>query len=161
MCWHAPITILTYGSARSLIEKVTGTVRWRESVDTMVKTGCHTVFDIGPAKCAQRVVQRIDDGASGSSVGRGPNDMPLVETGDRCRASSLMRGGRPRLFDLTGRTVVVTARPAAIGGAIAQARARARRDGGHFRNAAADVLDTLAWHKLGERVQVLPCNLPV
>src|ERR1700737_1829366 len=59
---------------RRLIEQVTGTVRWRESVAYMASHGVIRFFEIGAGKVLSGLVKRIADGAFGISVG-GPNDI--------------------------------------------------------------------------------------
>jgi [acyl-carrier-protein] S-malonyltransferase len=59
---------------RRLIEQVTGTVRWRESVAYMASHGVTRFFEIGAGKVLSGLVKRIADGAVGISVG-GPNDI--------------------------------------------------------------------------------------
>ena len=59
---------------RRLIEQVTGTVRWRESVAYMASHGVTRFFEIGAGKVLSGLVKRIADGAVGVSVG-GPNDI--------------------------------------------------------------------------------------
>ncbi|HEU4806349.1 MAG TPA: malonyl CoA-acyl carrier protein transacylase, partial [Nitrobacter sp.] len=57
-----------------LIEQVTGTVRWRESVAYMAGQGVTRFFEIGAGKVLSGLVKRIADGAVGVAVG-GPNDI--------------------------------------------------------------------------------------
>ena len=59
---------------RRLVEQVTGTVRWRESVAYMAAHGVTRFFEIGAGKVLSGLVKRIADGAVGISVG-GPNDL--------------------------------------------------------------------------------------
>ena len=59
---------------RRLIEQVTGTVRWRESVAYMAGQGVTRFFEIGAGKVLSGLVKRIAEGAVGVSVG-GPNDI--------------------------------------------------------------------------------------
>ena len=59
---------------RRLVEQVTGTVRWRESVAYMASHGVSRFFEIGAGKVLSGLVKRIADGAVGISVG-GPNDI--------------------------------------------------------------------------------------
>ncbi len=59
---------------RRLIEQVTGTVRWRESVAYMASHGVTRFFEIGAGKVLSGLVKRIAEGAVGVSVG-GPNDL--------------------------------------------------------------------------------------
>ena len=54
---------------RCLIEQVTGTVRWRESVAYMAGEGVTKFFEIGAGKVLTGLVKRIADGATGVSVG--------------------------------------------------------------------------------------------
>jgi [acyl-carrier-protein] S-malonyltransferase len=63
---------------RRLIEQVTGTVRWRESVAYMASHGVVRFFEIGAGKVLTGLVKRIADGAVGISVG-GPNDMAAAK----------------------------------------------------------------------------------
>jgi [acyl-carrier-protein] S-malonyltransferase len=57
-----------------LIEQVTGTVRWRESIAYMAEQGVTRFFEIGAGKVLSGLVKRIADGAIGVAVG-GPNDI--------------------------------------------------------------------------------------
>jgi [acyl-carrier-protein] S-malonyltransferase len=59
---------------RRLIEQVTGTVRWRESVAYMANHGVTRFFEIGAGKVLTGLVKRIAEGAVGIPVG-GPNDI--------------------------------------------------------------------------------------
>jgi [acyl-carrier-protein] S-malonyltransferase len=59
---------------RRLVEQVTGTVRWRESVAYMASHRVTLFFEIGAGKVLSGLVKRIADGAVGISVG-GPNDI--------------------------------------------------------------------------------------
>jgi [acyl-carrier-protein] S-malonyltransferase len=63
---------------RRLIEQVTGTVRWRESVAYMASHGVTRFFEIGAGKVLSGLVKRIADGAVGISVG-GPNDIAAAK----------------------------------------------------------------------------------
>ena len=63
---------------RRLIEQVTGTVRWRESVAYMASRGVTRFFEIGAGKVLSGLVKRIADGAVGISVG-GPKDIALAK----------------------------------------------------------------------------------
>src|SRR5437764_2359436 len=63
---------------RRLIEQVTGTVRWRESVAYMASNGVTRFFEIGAGKVLSGLVKRIADGAVGVSVG-GLNDLAAAK----------------------------------------------------------------------------------
>ena len=54
---------------RRLIEQVTGTVRWRESVAYMAGEGVTKFYEIGAGKVLTGLVKRIADGATGVSIG--------------------------------------------------------------------------------------------
>jgi [acyl-carrier-protein] S-malonyltransferase len=59
---------------KRLVEQVTGTVRWRESVAYMAANGVTHFIEIGAGKVLSGLVKRIADGAIGVAVG-GPNDI--------------------------------------------------------------------------------------
>jgi [acyl-carrier-protein] S-malonyltransferase len=59
---------------RRLVEQVTGTVRWRESVAFMAAAGVTTFYEIGAGKVLSGLVKRIADGATGTAVGS-PDDI--------------------------------------------------------------------------------------
>jgi [acyl-carrier-protein] S-malonyltransferase len=59
---------------RRLVEQVTGTVRWRESVAYMASHGVVRFFEIGAGKVLSGLVKRIAEGAIGVPVG-GPGDI--------------------------------------------------------------------------------------
>jgi len=63
---------------RRLVEQVTGTVRWRESVAFMAGQGVTQFFEIGAGKVLSGLVKRIADGATGISVGS-PNDIAAAK----------------------------------------------------------------------------------
>jgi [acyl-carrier-protein] S-malonyltransferase len=54
---------------RRLIEQVTGTVRWRESIAYMAGQGVSLFLEIGAGKVLSGLVKRITEGASGMAVG--------------------------------------------------------------------------------------------
>jgi [acyl-carrier-protein] S-malonyltransferase len=63
---------------RRLIEQVTGTVRWRESVAYMAGRGVTRFLEIGAGKVLSGLVKRIADGAVGISVS-GPGDIAAAK----------------------------------------------------------------------------------
>jgi [acyl-carrier-protein] S-malonyltransferase len=63
---------------RRLVEQVTGTVRWRESVTYMAGHGVTRFFEVGAGKVLSGLVKRIAEGAVGTAVG-GPNDIAVVK----------------------------------------------------------------------------------
>jgi [acyl-carrier-protein] S-malonyltransferase len=52
-----------------LVEQVTGTVRWRESIAWMAGQGVTQFIELGAGKVLAGLVKRIAEGATGSSVG--------------------------------------------------------------------------------------------
>lgn len=64
---------------RRLVEQVTGTVRWRESVAFMAANGVTTFYEIGAGKVLSGLVKRIADGATGVAVGT-PEDVAAFKT---------------------------------------------------------------------------------
>lgn len=63
---------------KRLVEQVTGTVRWRESVAYMAQHGVTHFLEIGAGKVLSGLVKRIADGAVGVSVG-GPGDIAAAK----------------------------------------------------------------------------------
>ncbi|MDH7795719.1 MULTISPECIES: ACP S-malonyltransferase [unclassified Beijerinckia] len=53
-----------------LVEQVTGTVRWRESVAYMASEGITTFYELGAGKVLSGLVKRIAEGASGIAIGQ-------------------------------------------------------------------------------------------
>jgi [acyl-carrier-protein] S-malonyltransferase len=64
---------------RRLVEQVTGTVRWRESVAYMAGHGVTRFLEIGAGKVLSGLVKRIADGAVGISVS-GPGDIAAAKS---------------------------------------------------------------------------------
>jgi [acyl-carrier-protein] S-malonyltransferase len=54
---------------RCLIEQVTGTVRWRESILFMAQAGVTSFCEIGAGRVLTGLIKRIADGAATSSIG--------------------------------------------------------------------------------------------
>ncbi|MBV5264205.1 ACP S-malonyltransferase [Pinisolibacter aquiterrae] len=59
---------------RRLVEQVTGTVRWRESVQAMAAHGVTRLYEIGSGKVLTGLVKRIVDGVEGVAVNT-PDDV--------------------------------------------------------------------------------------
>ena len=59
---------------RSLVEQVTGTVRWRESVLFMANAGVTAFYEVGAGKVLSGLIKRIADAATSSSIGT-PEDL--------------------------------------------------------------------------------------
>jgi [acyl-carrier-protein] S-malonyltransferase len=59
---------------RGLIDQVTGTVRWRESIAFMADAGVTTFYEIGSGKVLSGLVKRIAEGATGIPIGT-PDDV--------------------------------------------------------------------------------------
>ena len=57
-----------------LVQQVTGTVRWRESVLFMVRSGVTSFYEIGAGKVLTGLIKRIADNATASAVGT-PEDV--------------------------------------------------------------------------------------
>ena len=83
---------------RRLVEQVTGTVRWRESVAYMAAHGVTRFFEIGAGKVLSGLVKRIADGAVGVSVG-GPTILPPPRTHWRLRPEAAPEGDIDVRFD--------------------------------------------------------------
>ena len=59
---------------RSLIEQVTGTVRWRESVLFMAQAGVATFYEVGAGRVLTGLIKRIAETATASAIGT-PDDV--------------------------------------------------------------------------------------
>jgi len=59
---------------RSLVEQVTGTVRWRESVLFMTQAGVTTFYEVGAGRVLTGLIKRIAPGANASAIGT-PDDI--------------------------------------------------------------------------------------
>jgi [acyl-carrier-protein] S-malonyltransferase len=59
---------------RCLVEQVTGTVRWRESIEAMAHAGVTRFYEVGAGKVLSGLVKRIAEGAIGTPVGT-PEDV--------------------------------------------------------------------------------------
>ena len=64
---------------RSLIEQVTGTVRWRESILFMARAGVTAFYELGAGKVLTGLIKRIAETAEASSVGT-PDDVTRFKT---------------------------------------------------------------------------------
>ena len=59
---------------RSLVEQVTGTVRWRESILFMAQAGVTTFYEVGAGKVLTGLIKRIAPGPNASAIGT-PDDI--------------------------------------------------------------------------------------
>jgi [acyl-carrier-protein] S-malonyltransferase len=65
---------------QALVEQVTGTVRWRESVAAMAQAGVTRFYEVGAGKVLSGLIKRIADGASATAIG-GPDDIAAFKAG--------------------------------------------------------------------------------
>jgi [acyl-carrier-protein] S-malonyltransferase len=73
---------------RRLIEQVTGTVRWRESVTFMANSGVRTFYEVGAGKVLSGLVRRIADSAVGVAVGT-PADVSALQAGRKALTATI------------------------------------------------------------------------
>jgi [acyl-carrier-protein] S-malonyltransferase len=59
---------------RNLVEQVTGTVRWRESVAFMAQAGVTSFYEVGAGKVLIGLIKRIADNVAMSAIGT-PEDI--------------------------------------------------------------------------------------
>ena len=59
---------------RNLVEQITATVRWRESVLFMAQSGVSSFFEIGAGKVLTGLIKRIAEAASAAAIGS-PEDI--------------------------------------------------------------------------------------
>jgi [acyl-carrier-protein] S-malonyltransferase len=59
---------------RALVQQVTGTVRWRESVLFMATAGVTVFYEVGAGRVLTGLIKRIADGATASTIGT-PEDI--------------------------------------------------------------------------------------
>jgi [acyl-carrier-protein] S-malonyltransferase len=59
---------------RNLVEQITATVRWRESVLFMVQSGVSSFFEVGAGKVLTGLIKRIAEAASAAAIGS-PEDI--------------------------------------------------------------------------------------
>ena len=64
---------------RSLVQQVTNTVRWRESVLFMARAGVTVFYEVGAGKVLTGLIKRIAETASASSIGT-PEDITRYKT---------------------------------------------------------------------------------
>ncbi len=55
---------------KRLVEQVTGTVRWAESIAYMAHEGVDSFYELGSGKVLSGLVKRIADTATGTAVGQ-------------------------------------------------------------------------------------------
>jgi len=65
---------------RALVAQVTGTVRWRESVEFMAGAGVTKFYEVGAGKVLSGLIKRLAEGASASAIGS-PDDIAAFKAG--------------------------------------------------------------------------------
>ena len=64
---------------KGLVEQVTGTVRWRESVGFMARAGVNSFYEVGSGKVLSGLIQRIAKGARSFAIGA-PDDIAAFKS---------------------------------------------------------------------------------
>ena len=111
MCWPSRSAIRRRSSS-ALVKQVTGTVRWRECVEYMAGAGVTTFYEVGAGKVLSGLVKRLA-GVSELDCDR--------HAGRHRRLQGRARLKGQTMFDLNGKTALVTGATGGIGGAIARA----------------------------------------
>jgi len=65
---------------RALIAQVTGTVRWRESVEFMAGAGVTEFYEVGAGRVLSGLIKRLAEGASVGAIGS-PEDIAVFKAG--------------------------------------------------------------------------------
>jgi [acyl-carrier-protein] S-malonyltransferase len=65
---------------RALVAQVTGTVRWRESVEFMAGAGVTKFYEVGAGKVLSGLIKRLAEGVSVSAIGN-PEDVAAFKAG--------------------------------------------------------------------------------
>jgi [acyl-carrier-protein] S-malonyltransferase len=65
---------------RALVAQVTGTVRWRESVEFMAGASVTRFYEVGAGKVLSGLIKRLADGASVAAIGS-PDDIAAFKAG--------------------------------------------------------------------------------
>jgi 3-oxoacyl-(acyl-carrier-protein) reductase/malonyl CoA-acyl carrier protein transacylase len=87
---------------RRLVEQITGTVRWRDSVAFMAGAGVTTFYEIGAGKVLSGLVKRIAEGASGIPVGTPDDIATFVAAGGLGGAMARALHGQGAIVALSG-----------------------------------------------------------
>ncbi|MEO1705477.1 MAG: malonyl CoA-acyl carrier protein transacylase, partial [Pseudomonadota bacterium] len=61
-----------------LVEQVTGSVRWRESVAWMASQGVSEIWEVGAGKALSGMIRRIDRSISIAAIGS-PDDVAVAK----------------------------------------------------------------------------------
>ena len=142
---------------RLLVEQVTAMVRWRESVLYMKEHGVEELVEIGVGTVLTGLARRIDSELSRVAVGTPDGIEILSRYALIPRFGKLANHGGTLMFDLSGRSALVTGASGGIGGAVARAL-NARGAAVALSDVRPKGLEQLA-AELGERVHVIPCDL--
>ena len=137
-----------------LVAQVTGTVRWRESVAYMSAHGVTRFIEIGTGKVLAGLIKRIVGGRDGDQHRHARRRRRLQRLGEAL--TRLARRTTP-LFDLTGRTALVTGASGGLGGAIARAL-HAQGATVALSGTRREALEALA-AELKDRAHAAPCDL--
>ena len=65
---------------RALVAQVTGTVRWRESIEFMAGSGVTKFYEVGAGKVLSGLIKRLAEGASVNAIGS-PEDIAAFKAG--------------------------------------------------------------------------------
>jgi NAD(P)-dependent dehydrogenase (short-subunit alcohol dehydrogenase family) len=139
---------------KRLVEQVTGTVRWRECVECMAAAGVTQFYEVGAGK-----VLTGSSSASPKARLEAPSERRTTSRRSRRRAARRHRARlikESRMFDLTGKTALVTG---ASGGIGAPSRARCTAQGARVAISGTRREARCARGGTRRAAVVLPCDL--